>query len=58
MRFITVKEVSQITGLSVATIYRRIKQGTFPLPRNTGGQAVRWFLKDIEEWMESCVPQG
>ena len=46
------KQVEDITGFSRSTIYRRMREGTFPLPRDTGG-AVRWMEDSLIEWQES-----
>lgn len=46
-------DVERETGLSKTTIYDRIRQGTFPKPVSIGSAAVRWRLRDIEEWLAS-----
>lgn len=46
-------EVSKITGLPHSTIYRLIKQGTFPAPIKLGERASGWFLNEVEEWINS-----
>ena len=43
--------VEERTGLSTATIYRKMKGGTFPLARRIGERAVRWSEAEIEEWI-------
>jgi prophage regulatory protein len=50
LRLSTVKTA---TGLSRATIYRRIRQGTFPAPVSLGGRAVGWLESEIGGWIQS-----
>lgn len=47
------KELVKQVGLSIATIYRRIKAGTFPAPIAIGSGSVRWKQSDISAWMQS-----
>ena len=51
-RLLTIKEVSEMVGLSIPTIYRRRREGMFPEQVHPGGcRASRWRLSDIETWM-------
>jgi prophage regulatory protein len=43
-------EVERLVGLSKATIYRRVRAGSFPAPYHIGGSAVRWRLTDLVTW--------
>lgn len=52
-RFLRRKEVEEVTGLSRATIYRHIANGSFPAPAKLGPRAVGWRLSHIEKWIES-----
>ena len=45
-------EVETITHLSRASIYARIKAGTFPPPVRLGPNAVAWRAEDIDRWIE------
>lgn len=60
MNLIKLKDVISITTLSKATIYRLIKQGSFPNSISLGPRAVAWKLSDIVEWIEmrSLVGRG
>ena len=41
-----------MVGLSPASIYRRMAGiGDFPHPVRVGPRAVRWSLRDIEQWI-------
>lgn len=45
--------LTEMTGLSLATLYRMIKRGEFPAPIQLSTQAVGWHLKDVMFWIES-----
>ncbi|MGC3094884.1 AlpA family transcriptional regulator [Pseudomonas aeruginosa] len=42
MRIIRLKEVIDSTGLARSTIYKYIKEGTFPKPVSLGDRCVGW----------------
>lgn len=44
-------EVCQVSGLSRATIYKKIAEGGFPPPLRLGARAVGWRLSDIDAWI-------
>ena len=44
-------EVEAVTGLSRASIYSKIKAGTFPLPVRLGSNSVAWRAEDIDRWI-------
>ena len=50
-RFMGIKEVSELTGLTKATIYRYVNGGTFPRPIPLGGRRVAWLLSELQDWM-------
>jgi prophage regulatory protein len=41
------------TGLSPATIYRMMNEGSFPRPVRLGKQAVGWPSSMIRAWLQS-----
>lgn len=45
------KHVEQRTGLSRSTIYKRMKEGTFPPAVNMGRRMVGWRAADIERFI-------
>lgn len=51
-RFMRVAEVVEVAGLSRASIYRRMRDGTFPLARDLGGGCVRWRQSEVLAWAE------
>ena len=49
-----IEEVVQVTGLSKATIYRRIRDQQFPPPVKLGGpttRAVGWKFAAVDDWL-------
>ena len=50
-RLLRRREVEQMVSLSRASIYRLADSGDFPHPIRVGPRAVRWRLRDIEQWM-------
>lgn len=50
-RLIRLPEVRARVGLGRSTIYRRMREGTFPLPRNLGGRAIAWSQDDVDAWI-------
>jgi prophage regulatory protein len=46
------------TGLSRATIYARMAQGTFPKQVSLGERCVGWIEDQIEEWLTRQIEQG
>ena len=52
-------EVTEITGLSRTTIWRRQRDGSFPQPIRLGGEhtrAVGWWAHTIYEWIDERPP--
>ena len=53
IRILRRQEVERITGLSKASIYRKMRTGKFPLPLKLGARAVAWRADEIHEWIAS-----
>lgn len=47
------EDVCAIVGLHRATIYRKIKEGTFPEPVKLSARAIGWKEEQITSWIES-----
>jgi prophage regulatory protein len=54
--FLSVAEVALETGLSRATIYRRIEAGDFPRQQQLSPRRVAWRQSAIEAWKASRAP--
>lgn len=52
-RLIRLPEVRLRVGLGRSTIYRRMREGTFPLPHDLGGGAIAWLEADVSAWIAS-----
>ncbi len=50
-RLLRLRDVMHLTGLGRSTIYRKIKEATFPEPVKVGAAAVRWKHSDLAAWM-------
>lgn len=46
-------QVMSRTGLSRATIYAKMNDGTFPQSRSLGARAVGWLESDVTEWIKN-----
>lgn len=47
------KEVSRLTVLSRSTLYRFIREGTFPAPVQLGARRIAWRQDEVNAWIES-----
>ena len=46
-------DVLSVTGLGKSSLYKKIKEGTFPSPVSLGARAVAFKSNDVEEWIEN-----
>ena len=55
VRILRRREVERLrlTRLNKASIYRRMRTGTFPLPLKLGERAVAWRADEIHDWVAS-----
>jgi prophage regulatory protein len=53
MKFLRIKHVMQLTGLSRMTIYRLELAGEFPKRRRLSKNSVAWLDTDSAQWAES-----
>ena len=52
-RLLTRAQVETRVGLSRSSLYRKMRQGTFPEPLKISERAVRWPESEIDEWLAS-----
>lgn len=57
MRFIKLKEVINITGLSRSTVYKFITDNKFPKSVSLGDRAVAWVEDEVTDWMEARLAE-
>ena len=53
LRILRREEVTGVTGLARATIYKKVADGSFPLPIRLSERAVGWRLLDIDAWLRA-----
>ena len=51
--FLTIKEASNLIGLSVSTINRLVKKGDFPLKVKISPRRMVFMKKEIDVWIEN-----
>lgn len=54
-RLIRIEEVKRLTGLSNATLYRKMATGDFPLSVRLGTVARAWPLSEIQDWIAKRI---
>jgi len=52
-RLIRIGELKRLTGLSAATLYRKISAKDFPRPVRLGAAARAWALSEVQDWIAS-----
>ncbi|WP_165869789.1 AlpA family transcriptional regulator [Pseudomonas sp. LS-2] len=57
-RLLRLDEVLHTTGLGRNTVYRRIREGTFPKQVRIGPNSVAWRQSDISQWMTDLTPSN
>ena len=51
-KVIKLNEVKHLTALSTASIYRQIKDNSFPRQIKLGERSSAWFYEEIMQWLE------
>lgn len=57
-RLMRLEEVLHTTGLGRNTVYRRMREGTFPKQVKLGPKSVAWRQSDIAHWIDSLQPSN
>ena len=52
LKVIKLNEVKRLTTLSTASIYRQIKEDSFPKQIKLGERSSAWFYEEIIQWLE------
>lgn len=47
-----------LTGLSKATVYRRVRDGSFPKPVRLSARCTRWRAGDVMAWLRAMAQQA
>jgi prophage regulatory protein len=48
--------IPTIIPISSATLWRKVKSGTFPAPVKLSERVTAWRVEDIRGWMKSRAP--
>ena len=54
-RLIRIDEVKRLTGISTATLYRKISAKEFPRPVRLGVVARAWPLSEVQSWIADRI---
>jgi prophage regulatory protein len=54
-RLIRIDEVKRLTGISTATLYRKISAREFPRPVPLGAAARAWPLSEVQSWIAGRI---
>ncbi|THG82987.1 AlpA family transcriptional regulator [Pseudomonas sp. A-1] len=55
MKFMRLNDVKAATGLARSTIYKYVKQGSFPMPVSLGGRSVAWVESEVVAWIAARI---
>ena len=50
-RMLRREEVESICGLSRSSIYRKMREDSFPVARKISSRAVRWSKREVLAWL-------
>ncbi len=50
--FLSIKEVSNLIGISVSTINRGVEKGTFPPKHKLSAQRIGFLKYQIDQWID------
>ncbi|EKO3838460.1 DNA-binding protein [Vibrio harveyi] len=56
-RMMRLKEVMHICGLSRASIYSFMEDGSFPQPVSLGARAIGWRYQDLQDWIHEKIQE-
>ncbi len=51
--FVRKTTILPMLGFSATTLWRRVKQGTFPQPVKLSERVTAWRVEDIRAWMDA-----
>ena len=57
-KLIKLGEVEEITGLGHSTIYKLKAKGLFPRPVEVSPHAVRWYLDEVLDYINTRPRRG
>lgn len=57
-RLIRLPELLELTGTSKSTLWRWIRNGSFPPGVRSGPNSVRWRASQVQDWMDGLELVG
>ena len=54
-RFLRLREVLDMTGLSRSSLYAMVSEGKFPEPVAISGRSKAWLLSETTSWMQERI---
>ncbi len=54
-QLLRITDVQARTGLSRASVWRLVRDASFPAPVRIGRRAVAWLDTEIDSWIADCV---
>jgi prophage regulatory protein len=60
-RFVRLRQLPALIGLSARSIAYQRASGNFPKPRNLTGSSIVWLESEVQQWMQSrpvAAPDG
>ena len=49
--YVRVNQLTKLIPMSKASVWRKVKDGTFPKPVKLGDRITAWHMDDIEAWL-------
>lgn len=43
--------IAPVCGMGISTLWRRVREGTFPKPIHIGPRSTRWRWEDVHQWL-------
>ena len=54
-RILRIAQVEEFSGYKRPTIYKKIKEGSFPRQISLGARAVGWTLQSLIDWQDELI---
>lgn len=51
--YLDLERVAEAVSLSIGTVQKLVREGTFPEPRMLSGRRVAWLVREVEAWAEA-----
>ena len=57
-KLLSMRDVTDQTCLSACSIYRMVKDGSFPQPLKLKGRTVAWVQAEVSDWIDKRIESG